>query len=437
MSINSYYKFSSFVLILLSISSFFIGFIYGENSAGAGSFSGDFVGLWKNLQVFLNNDLTTALKFTTELDGDNYRSSRTPLVYIFHAFLDPFAENKIYFIRSVFVLSLSAPILFYLCLREKFKNEQNLLLILISTTLCLSPYFRTSAYWGLEENFGLITLLLAFLFLNKFLSNKHSEWKNFYLLFLTTLFSSLCLYFDQKLTIIPLICFFQIIFSSKSFNLKSFSVLFYFIFSLPYIYLMISWGSIIPSADSLTRRVGSQLNFGNLGYATTIISFYLLPLLFFKKNNFATLFINFFKMKKNYYLIVLFFIYLIYLLFFYDYTSETTLGKGFIHKAGLILFQDYSFQRIFTYVSFFVSWIILLIYLVDSMKDKLIIIYFFLLSIVAWPILQEYFDPVIILMAFTFFGSKLFISYKNSMLLYFYLSILLISSNIYYYNLLN
>ena len=32
-------------------------------------------------------------------------------------------------------------------------------------------------------------------------------------LFLTTLFSSSCLYFDQKLTIIPLICFFQIIFS--------------------------------------------------------------------------------------------------------------------------------------------------------------------------------------------------------------------------------
>ena len=142
-------------------------------------------------------------------------------------------------------------------------------------------------------------------------------------------------------------------------------------------------------------------------------------------------------MKKNYYLIVLFFIYLFYLLFFYDYTSEIMLGKGFIHKAGLILFQDYSFQRIFTYVSFFVSWIILLIYLDDSMRDKLIIIYFFLLSIVAWPILQEYFDPVIILMAFTFFGSKLFISYKNSMLLYFYLSILLISSNIYYYNLFN
>ena len=50
---NIYYRFIPTILILLSISSFFIGFIYGENSAGAGSAKGDFPGLWKNLQIFL------------------------------------------------------------------------------------------------------------------------------------------------------------------------------------------------------------------------------------------------------------------------------------------------------------------------------------------------------------------------------------------------
>ena len=80
MKINTRYKFISLLLVLLSISSFFIGFIYGENSAGAGSLNGDFVGMWKNLQTFLNNDIATALKFTTELDPENYyKSSRTPL----------------------------------------------------------------------------------------------------------------------------------------------------------------------------------------------------------------------------------------------------------------------------------------------------------------------------------------------------------------------
>ena len=66
MRINNHYKTISFVLVFLSVLSFFIGFIYGENSAGAGTFSGDFVDLWKNLQSFLNNDLKTAIKLSSK-----------------------------------------------------------------------------------------------------------------------------------------------------------------------------------------------------------------------------------------------------------------------------------------------------------------------------------------------------------------------------------
>ena len=438
MRINNRYKFASLVLVILSILSFFIGFIYGENSAGAGSLDGDFSNVWKNLQTFLNNDIVAALKFTADFDPENfYMSGRTPLLYIFHKLFNPFVESKTIFIRSVFVLSLSAPVLFYLCLRQKFKNEESLLLILISTTICLSPYFRTSSYWGLEENYGLICLLLTFLFLSQFLSSNNLSWKNYYQLFLTTFFSSLCLYFDQKLIIIPLICFFQILFSDKTLKLKILLFLFYFIFSLPYIYLATIWGNIIPSLSADVRGTGNQLYLEHLGYTATIIAFYLFPLLLYKSGNFFDLFKNFFRVRKNYYLISLFFIYLLYLLIFYDYDSEVKLGKGFIHKTAILLFKENYLQEIFIYFSFFVSWLIILIYLNDNLQDKLIIFYFFLLSIIVWPILQEYFDPLIILMAFTFFNSKLIINYERSILFFLYLSILLIFSNIYYYNLLN
>ena len=141
------------------------------------------------------------------------------------------------------------------------------------------------------------------------------------------------------------------------------------------------------------------------------------------------MFRNFFKTKKNIYFLSLFFIYLLYLLIFYDYDSESKLGKGIVHKTAILFFEENYLQKIYIFFSFFISWLILLVYL--------IIIYFFLLSIIGWPILQEYFDPLIMLMAFTFFGSKLFINYKNSIFLFMYLSILLIFSNIYYYNLLN
>ena len=84
MRITNYYKLFSIILISLSVLSFFVGFIYGENSAGAGTFNGDFIHLWKNLQTFINNDLSVAISFTSNLDGENYQSSRTPLLYIFH-----------------------------------------------------------------------------------------------------------------------------------------------------------------------------------------------------------------------------------------------------------------------------------------------------------------------------------------------------------------
>jgi len=434
---NNYYKLFSFILILLSISSFFIGFIYGENSAGGGTLKGDFEHTWMNLQLFLNNDIGTAVQLTTTSDTDIYRSSRTPLLYIINKLFNPFVENEFAFIKSIFFLSLSLPILFYLCLKQKFKNEENLLLILIASIVCLSPYFRTSAYWGNEENYGLISLLISYIFLSQFLSNNNNVFKNYYQLFLTVFFSSACIYFDQKLAIIPLICFLQIIFSKKSFKLKFSSIFLYLIFSLPYIYLILLWGNIIPTGDSVRRGIGSQLYFNHLGYTSTIIAFYLLPLLLFKGQNFFKLFENFFKTRKNYYLISLFFIYLLYLLIFYDYDSEVKLGKGFIHKTAILLFNESYLQKIFIYFSFFVSWIIILIYLNNNLKDKLIIFYFFLLSIIVWPILQEYFDPLIILMAFTFFNSKLVINYKHSILFFLYLSILLIFSNIYYYNLLH
>jgi len=436
MRIINYYKYFSFFLIILSISSFFIGFIYGENSAGAGTFDGDFEILWKNLQTFIKHDLNVAISFTSNLDAENYQSSRTPLLYIFHKLFNPFTENKISFVRSVFAFSLLAPILFYLCLKQKFKETENLILILISCIIFLSPYFRTSAFWGLEENFGIIFLLLSFFFLSKFLSNDN-KLINYYLLFLTTFLSSLCLYFDQKLTIIPLICFLQIYFSNKSLKLKVFSILFYFIFSLPYIYLITIWGNIIPTLDSVSRGIGDRLYYSNLGYASTIIAFYLLPIIFYKKENFFSLLKKFFKLKKNYYLISIFFIYFLYLLFFYDYESEVKLGKGFIHKAAILFFDQIFLQKIFIYIAFFISWLIILIYLENNLKNYLIIFYFFLLSIIVWPIFQEYFDPLIILMVFTFFNSKLYLNYKSSILLFIYLSVFLISSNIYYYNLLN
>ena len=433
------YKILVFLLSVLTLSSFFLGFYLDENSAGAGGYQGDFSHNWTNLKIFLNNNLFTAINSTDGSDLNNpYNSSRPPLVYIIHKLFNPFLENEISFRRSVFIISLATPLLFYLCLRQKFKKVDKILLLFISLIILLSPYYRTSAYWALDENYGFISLLITFLLINKFLKseNTDSEYKKYIQIFLITFFSSACIYFDQKLIIIPTICFIKIILSKNILKIKVTSILFYGVLSLPYIYLIILWGGLTVPFSAEGRGLGDRLFLGNIGYLSTMIAFYLLPLLIFKEKNLSSAIKNFFSYKKNYYLVSLFFIYLFYLLIFYDLEGESFVGKGFIYKISLILFEDYFLQKIFIYFSFFVSWIIILIFINGNLEDSLILLYFFSFSIISSWLLQEYVDPLLLIMAFTFFSTKLYIRYKNSIFLFCYFSIFLISSNVYYFYLL-
>ena len=439
MKIKNNYRFLSFILIFLSIFSFFAGFYLDENSSGAGNLTGDWTFLWPNLQLFINNDLYIAITH------ENLLTNRPPLLYMLHASINPFVDNEIAYRRSVFVISLAVPVLFYFCLKQKFKQKDNLLLLLISSTIFLSPYFRTSSFWGLEENYGFICLLLTYLFLNSFLENKNEYgYKIYFQLFLTTLSSSLCIYFDQKLLIIPIISFLTIIISKKIIRLKLFLICFYIILSIPYIYLITLWGGIFPTHLTNARNLGNQLYLEHIGYASTIIAFYFLPFLLFKGKNLFIDVKKFFLQKDNYYLILLFLIYIFYLLIlsiFHEQNFlniETSIGKGFIHKFSFILFKEnFILREIFIYFSFLISWLIILIFLDKDLKNSLILLYFFIVSVITLPLFQEYFDPLILIIVFTFFSSKIFISYKNVMILFFYLSIFLVISNIYYYNLLN
>ena len=216
------------------------------------------------------------------------------------------------------------------------------------------------------------------------------------------------------------------------------------IYSIPFLYLIYIWNGVVPpstqSDNPNTITTLSRVNllwFEHLGYATTMIAFYLLPMIFFKNENILSQLKKFYSENLNYVLIIIFFIYLTYLLIFFNFYEFTNtryfVGLGFIHKISIILFENIFLQEIFTYFSFFVSWIILIFFLEKNLNNLLVISYFYLLSLILWPLMQEYFDPIILLFAFTIFSTKLFINYKNSIFLFLYLSIFLICANFYYY----
>ena len=261
-----------------------------------------------------------------------------------------------------------------------------------------------------------------------FLKNEKQDGSKIHLLlFATTFFSSCCLYFDQKLIIIPAICFIKIVKSNKLLKLKLFSIFYYFLLSLPYLYLIILWGGLIPTVSIESRKLGSEIFLDHIGFTSTMIAFYLLPLLLFRNESAKDLIKNFFLNRRNYFLLSLFIIYLFYMIAFYDLNEQLTPGKGFVNKISLMFFNENLLKSIFIYVSFFISWIIILVYIENKLKDVMTIVYLFILSIFLWPIHQEYFDPLILLMAFTFFNSKMVLDYKNSAILFVYLFILLIS----------
>ena len=428
-------KIFSYFLIIFSILSYFIGFYLNENSAGAGSLVfGDLKNTWNNLNTFLNNSILDGIHLTTSLDTDVYKSSRTPLIYIIHKIFNPFTDSVMSFRISVFIFSLLIPILFFLNLRKKYKDADIVILMLISSIVLLSPYLRTSAFWGGEENFGIITTLLSFLFLQLLFETDNIFKEKIYLLSVI-LFSSLCVYFDHKLLLIPIICFFSIYFSGK-FSFRILSILLYFICSLPFLYLIKLWGHIIPTGDAASR-LSNDFYLHHVGYSVTILAFYLLPLVFFKKNPIRDSFNKFLKNKNNIFFLLFFLIYIFYLIFFYKYENEITLGKGFFYKIAIFLFNSLTFQKIFLFIGFYICWVIILFIKDKKIINNFIIFYFLIIPIFFWPLLQEYFDPIIFLLIFTFCRFDIKINYNNVFFLFFYFGIFLAACNVYYYNLLN
>ena len=151
------------VLTFFSILSFFLGYFLSENSAGGGE--GDFINhTWKNLQLFNSNSLINALILTNTYDSLVFQSSRIPGFYIFNKIFNPFINDAKNFQLSVFIISFLLPIILYKCLKIKFENKNKIFLIFLSTIPLLSPYFRTSAIWGNEENFAYIAFIFSYFF---------------------------------------------------------------------------------------------------------------------------------------------------------------------------------------------------------------------------------------------------------------------------------
>ena len=428
----------TYIIFSLVIFSFFQGFYYDENSAGG---KGDITWILNNIEIFKNNKLKDAI-----LD-DSFYGNRTPLVYIINNVLNPFFYEYEKYRITVFLFSLIGPIFIYLCLKKRFPETNKELIVLLSSIILLSPYYRTSAYWALNENYGLVASLISLLFLNLYLENIRIINKRNFFLFATIFFSSLSVYFDLKLIIITMICFFYLINSKIEIKLKFYTFLIYLILGLPYLFLILQWNGIVPpmtQADNINTVTNlsrlRDFHIYHLGYASTIIGFYIFPFLFLKNKNFFKIIIDFFLTKWSILILIVPLLYILYIYLNIEFKSYTVdnywIGLGVINKIADILFNDINKKEIFTYLIFFLSWIVICLY-IDNLIDFIILSFFFIISLFLWPLMQEYFDPIIIILSLMIFKTKMKLDYYNVFFLFFYFAVFLTIANIYYSNLIH
>ena len=135
------------------------------------------------------------------------------------------------------------------------------------------------------------------------------------------------------------------------------------LFSIPYLYLLYSGvdcttSNTISNPKTITSISDFKLIYHiHAGYAATLLSFYLLPVILFTKKNFLKRMKEYFFLKKTYFYLVLFILFNLYNLIYFDFEKFTVtdywVGLGIVHKLSLIVTGNLYLQEIITYIFFF------------------------------------------------------------------------------------
>ena len=375
-----------YFIILLFYISYGIGFFLRENIAGGAE--QDFENYtWPLINAFRYNFYNTLLNYGTFGEGS------LPLFHIINAYFNPFSNNKFLFQGSIALISVLNVHIFSIIIKNKYQLKK-VDAYLYSSIFLILPFFRSSAFWGLTENFGWLFLLISIKYFNDYLKKNFQN--EIICIFLICFYSSLALYTRPYIIFFPIfIVLRSILFSDYNFLKKSF--FFYFLMSIPGFFLLYLWdGSITIGPDKrnlLDIYLNPKFIFKNLIIFSSIFFFYTLP---FEIGRF---FLKFNYLKKSevfLFFIILAIIFLMYFLNIFNYLKEIKIGGGALLKLNQVLFNDLYF---FLFISS-IGLLKIFNYIYIS-KENFFLFISLLIYCLPYVILQEYFEPLIIILSFT------------------------------------
>ena len=378
MSKKNFFLLGLFIFFSLSIS-LFVGLFLNEDASGIGT-SNDF----KNTLPYVE-----ALKDRLIIDGSEW-TRLLPLHFIFISFLFNLSDN-VFLVRLIFCsISILVPYFFYLNLKLRFTSISDGKLLILSSTILLLPFFRSSAIWPNPHILSLIFVLISIYFFNKWEKNYLKKIDYTFLLHLV--FLALAVY-TRRYYVFFFIYYF--IYYLKFFNFKKmiYAFLLISLFSIPGFLLIFKFPYYLTSSGYNFKYFNTFL------IISSIFLFFIIP--FLKPSNFQNLNEN--LLSK----IVLAFLITVLSAIFFDYNPKN--GGGIFMKISNIFLGGNIFFFLTSFVGFFI-----INKLVKENKYSLylIIIVFILFS--NNYMYQKYFEPLWLILFFLVINSKIFLNFLKS-----------------------
>ena len=403
-----FFLFCGYYLIFLS------AFYINENSTG-GAYQ-DYLGYKDLINLFLKDFKETLLTF------DQYGERHSPLTIIILSFLFKL-ELSDEIIRFIFFnFSIVSIIFFYKCLRIKFKSTNSNYLFALSLIFFLSPVFRSLSVWPDSRIIG-----FHFFIISIFFYLKYFDQKKIVFCYLNVVFLAISSYFSINFCIFGIFFLYKfyqnLIINKKLLNYFILNLFlafpaFYYLFILDVFFID---PGLTPGNENDFFGFNNNLNFSNkILIIGSIFFFYLLPFIFYYKDQFFLKGVN----LKELFIIFIFFVLNI-LIFNYEIIFT---GGGIFFKVSNYFFQN----NIFFYIISLYSLIIIYLILIKEKRiDNLILILLILISNPQLSIYHKYYDPLLIFLFLTIFDlnfKKNYFSIRNIAILnIFYLSFLILN----------
>ena len=371
-----------FIIFYLTI---LIGFYFNEDLLGGAKH--DYLFHIRFVELF-SKDFIEGIKI---YGYEDYLVRNSPIFYIILSQL-----NKLVGLETIRLInsisSLLLVIIFYRCLKIKFKTTNNEILKILSCIIFLSPTVRSHAIWPYPIMWGLIFFTTSVYYFLKFKNIKIRENKYFYISIIFLVISS---YIHISFSVFA-IYYFIYFFKNNKFNFSFIKfVIFIFIISIPAIWFGFFREGIYffkgPECFEMTYFDIFNI-FNKIAIISTIMFFYLIP---FFDNKLIFKDIKKFTIAEILSVILIFTLCLI----FFNYPYTGSFGGGYFFKlSNLILSNNILFHL------FFLITLLIFIKIFEYNFYNFLLIFILLICYnLQFTIYIKYYDPLLFILFFSLF----------------------------------